>query len=91
MRGRFSDVALALILGLVLAACGSKLTAENLSKIQTGMSEDQVRAILGEPTEIETASFLGFSGTTWKYQQGKNEAQIVFVNGQVFQSRGNLK
>lgn len=81
----------ALALAILLIACGSKLTAENLAKVQTGMSEDQVRAILGTPSEIETASFLGVSGTTWLYKSGKNEAKIVFVNGQVFQSSGTLK
>ncbi len=85
----FLTCSLALL--LFLSGCGSRLTAENLGKIQTGMSEEQVRGILGKPTEIGTASFLGISGTTWSYKQGSSEAKIVFVNGQVFQSSGNLK
>lgn len=82
---------LTLSLSLLLIACGSSLTAENLAKIETGMSEDQVRAILGKPTEIETASFLGVSGTTWNYKKGSNQVKIVFINGQVFQTSGTLQ
>ena len=37
------------ILLLCLAACGSRLSQENFDKIHQGMSQKEVREILGEP------------------------------------------
>ena len=47
------------ILLLCLAACGSRLNQENFDKIRDGMSQKEVREILGEPVNAEGASFLG--------------------------------
>jgi outer membrane protein assembly factor BamE (lipoprotein component of BamABCDE complex) len=38
---------------ILLAAC-SKVTQENFARVQEGMSEQQVIAILGEPTSLKT-------------------------------------
>jgi outer membrane protein assembly factor BamE (lipoprotein component of BamABCDE complex) len=53
---------LVLVAALAIAAC-SKVTQENFAKIEEGMSEEQVIALLGSPTESNSVSILGVSGT----------------------------
>jgi hypothetical protein len=67
---------------LLLAAC-SKVTQENFSRIQDGMSEQEVMAILGSPTESSSGSILGISGTASKWTGGDATITIRFVNGKV--------
>jgi SmpA / OmlA family len=67
---------------LLLAAC-SKVTQENFAKIQDGMSEQEVTAILGSPTESSSGSILGISGTASKWAGGDATITIRFVNGKV--------
>ena len=67
---------------LLLAAC-SKVTQENFAKIQDGMSEQEVTAILGSPTESSSGSILGISGTSSKWADGDAMISISFVNGKV--------
>ena len=67
---------------LLLAAC-SKVTQENFAKIQDGMSEQEVMAILGSPTESSSGSILGISGTSSKWATGDATITIRFVNGKV--------
>jgi uncharacterized protein YcfL len=71
----------------VLAACMiagcSKVTQESFLKIQDGMSEQEVIALLGAPTESNSVNVLGVSGTASRWVG--NDAVIVvrFVNGKV--------
>ena len=51
--------ALALAAALFLGACGSKVSLENFERIQTGMTQKEVVAILGEPTETSVVSIAG--------------------------------
>ena len=74
--------ALAFAAVLLLAAC-SKVTQENFAKIQDGMSEQEVTAILGGPTESSSGSILGISGTSSKWTGGDATITIHFVNGKV--------
>jgi uncharacterized membrane protein len=67
---------------LLLAAC-SKITQENFDRIQDGMSEQEVAAILGSPTETSSGSILGISGTSSKWAGGGAVIMIRFVNGKV--------
>jgi hypothetical protein len=67
---------------LLLAAC-SKVTQENFAKIQDGMSEQEVAAILGSPTESSSGSILGMSGTSSTWSGGDSTITIRFVNGKV--------
>jgi hypothetical protein len=67
---------------VLLAAC-SKVTQENFAKIQDGMSEQEVTAILGSPTESSSGSILGISGTASKWAGGDATITIRFVNGKV--------
>lgn len=74
-----------LLLALALAAVAacSKVTQENFAKVQEGMSEQEVIALLGEPTESNSVNVLGISGTTSRWASGDAEITIRFVNGQV--------
>jgi hypothetical protein len=74
--------ALAFAAVLLLAAC-TKITQENFAKIQDGMSEQEVTAILGSPTESSSGSILGISGTSSKWTGGDAVITIRFVNGKV--------
>ena len=74
--------ALALAAVLLLAAC-SKVTQENFAKVQDGMSEQEVRALLGEPSESSSAQILGVSGTSSRWVAGDTVITVRFVNGKV--------
>jgi hypothetical protein len=67
---------------LLLAAC-SRVTQDNFAKIQDGMSEQEVTAILGSPAETSSGSLLGISGTSSKWAGGDAVITIQFVNGKV--------
>ena len=66
----------------LLAAC-SKVSQENFAKVQTGMTEQEVTAILGSPTESTTRELLGVSGTSSVWRSGDAEINIRFVGGKV--------
>jgi hypothetical protein len=67
---------------LLLVAC-SKVTQENFSKIQDGMSEQEVAALLGAPTESNSVNVLGVSGTSSRWVSGDAVISVRFVNGKV--------
>jgi hypothetical protein len=82
---------LALALAVVLTGCGPKLTSENLEKVKNGMTQQEVRSILGKPTREETANLLGLSGTTWVYEQGGAKVTLSFVNDGVIHKEGTFQ
>ena len=67
---------------LSLAAC-SKVTQENFGKVQNGMTEQEVIAILGNPTESTSRDVLGITGTSSRWASGDAEITIRFVGGKV--------
>ena len=73
-----------------LAAC-SKLTQDNLEKIHNGMTTDEVKAILGDPTSSSSGSFLGQSGTEYVYHTDKSDVKIDFVNDKVIATGGSFQ
>lgn len=73
-----------LLLSAFLTACGGGLTQDQFNKIETGMTEEQVKALIGSPGKIDGGSALGVSGATYIYKEGKITASVVFVNGKVF-------
>jgi hypothetical protein len=79
---KIRTLAFALLLSLSIAAC-SKLTQENFSKIQEGMSEQEVVALLGSPTESNSVTLLGVSGTASRWVGRDAVITVRFVNGQV--------
>ncbi len=81
-------------LSLLLLGCGSALTLnqQNLDKVQTDMSQNDVRAILGAPTESKTdpIPIVGGTQTTYTYRNDHSEVVIVFKNDQVKEKHGNF-
>jgi hypothetical protein len=76
---------------LLVAAC-SRLTEENLQKVQNGMTTTEVKAILGEPTSSATSNALGIiSGTTYTYHTSSSDVKITFVNDKVIATEGEFK
>lgn len=73
---------IALCLALALAAC-SKVTQDNYARIQDGMTEQEVHAILGKPAESSSVTILGLSGTSSKWTADGAVITIQFANGKV--------
>jgi hypothetical protein len=78
MRLRFFALAAAVL----IAAC-SKVTPDNFAKIQEGMSEQEVMALLGSPTESNSINVLGVSGTASRWAARDAVISVSFVNGKV--------
>lgn len=87
---RLISVLFVALFTVLLAGCGSKLTVDNLNKVENGMTEPQVKGILGSPTHVETGSALGVTATTYHYKSGDKEVTVVFVNGKVMSKSGSL-
>lgn len=77
-----------LLAAILVAACGSRLSLENYSKIHTGQTFDEVKQILGDPARCDEA--LGVRSCVWgDEQRGIN---VNFLAGQVvLHSARNLK
>lgn len=73
-------IALAAVL---LAACGTKLSAENFGRIQTGMTQQEVIAVLGEPTETSSVNIAGVSGGMATWKDGDTVISVQFLNDKV--------
>jgi len=83
-------------LSLVLLGCGGgsplTLNQDNLNKVQDNMSQNDVRAILGAPTESKTdpIPIVGGTQTTYTYRNDKSQVVIVFKNDQVMEKHGSF-
>jgi hypothetical protein len=73
-----------------LIACGSKLNAENLNKVKNGMSQVEVKSILGKPDGVETSEILGLKNVSYLYQNGSNKVNINFINDTVISKHGSF-
>ncbi len=82
-RRRLAQSALALAAAALLAACGSKISAENFERIQSGMAQKDVIALLGEPTETSNVSIAGLSGGMATWRDGNTVISVQFVNDKV--------
>ncbi len=63
----------------LLAGCASRVTQENFDKIKTGMTREQVIAILGEPT----TSYQGIA--SWQERSSTKMITITFAEGKVME------
>jgi len=80
-----------LAVALLLVAC-SKVTEDNFAKLTDGMSETEVRSILGAPAETSSMSLGGLSGTSMVWRDKNAEIRVQFFNNQLKLkdfSRGN--
>ena len=71
------------ILLLCLAACSARLSQENFDKIHQGMSQKEVREILGDPVDTEGHSFLGLSSGEAVWKDDKTVITVHFLNDKV--------
>jgi hypothetical protein len=79
----FHILTLLFLLVLLLAACGSKINEGNYAKIEIDMTEEQVRSLLGEPTESSSINVAGLSGTSLKWVGKEGTINVQFLNGKV--------
>ena len=87
------SLAIAMLVGLnacdkagnpVVPVIKTKLTAENIAKVQPGMNRTQVEALLGPPTTVgETKKFPFFSKTDVTYVEGKDSLKVTYKNDEV--------
>ena len=80
---RFRRAAVLLATAFFLAACGSKVSAENFERIADGMSRKEVVAILGEPAETSSVSIGGLSGGMATWRDGNAVISVQFLNDKV--------
>src|SRR5258708_6715413 len=71
------------VLLLFLAACGARLSQENFDKVREGMSQKEVREILGEPVDASGASLLGLSSGEAVWKDDKTTITVHFLNDKV--------
>ena len=76
------------LLGCLLAACGSPLTMDNYNKLKVGQSYEDVKKIIGEPARCD--EMIGILTCVWGDEQ--KGISIGFAVGQVMLlSAKNLK
>ncbi len=75
------DIAV-LLTTFMLAAC-SELNEANFSRLQVGMSFEEVRGILGQPAGCDEA--LGLRSCRW----GDDDRWVAFVGGRVAVTAAN--
>ena len=61
----------ATVMATRLLAIKTKLTADNVAKIQPGMTRTQVEALLGPPNSTETKDFLSSRRRTQRISKAK--------------------
>lgn len=84
----FRRYTILVVAGVVLAACGSKVSLENYGKLRTGQSYEDVTQILGDPARCD--EILGIRTCVWGDEQ--RGISVNFVAGQVMLlSAKNLK
>ncbi|MCP4745943.1 MAG: hypothetical protein GY874_07350 [Desulfobacteraceae bacterium] len=66
------------VLLFAIVSCG-KVNVENFGKIENGMTYDQVKGILGDPTNCE--SMPGAKRCVW--QSGEKKIEIKFLTDKV--------
>lgn len=67
----------------VLVACSSRVNQDNFDQIQTGMTFEEVKSILGKPDESSSASFGTISGGTATWKHDNTVVTVQFVNDKV--------
>jgi len=87
LRSGIGSTLMILAVCLFLTGCGggggnAKVTEENAKKINTGMSEKEVKDILGEPSDTnQPPNHPEMKALTWK--NGNNAITVTFKDGKV--------
>jgi len=82
-RSSVRNAIAAALAALLFAACGSKVSAENFERIRNGMTQKEVVAILGEPTETSAIGIGGLSGAMATWRDGHTAISVQFLNDKV--------
>ena len=69
----------------VLTGC-SRVNAETMSKVKSGMSIDQVTSLLGPPARILETDSTVTTGKVYIYPSDRGEGHVIFVNDTVFKA-----
>jgi hypothetical protein len=72
-----------LLLLLALVACGSKINEANFDKIKKDMTQEEVYALLGQPTESSSLRIGGLSGSSSTWTSEEATISIQFLNEKV--------
>ncbi len=75
----------ALLMLMTLAGC-SKLSMDNYQQLKTGMSYDEVTAIIGKPNSCEEA--LGTRSCIWGDDQTQIKAAFLAEKAMLFSHQG---
>ena len=68
----------------------TKLTAENIAKIQPGMTRTQVENLIGPPNTSETKDFTIFKKTNATYLEGKDSLVVTYKNEEVQEKKSTI-
>jgi hypothetical protein len=70
---------------LLIPACGSKISKENFEKVKTDMTEAEVVAIMGPPTQaVEApAAGQGMIAKVLHWKLGNDVFMVTILNGKV--------
>lgn len=71
------------LLALILAACGPRVSQENYEQIKNDMSAAEVNRILGEPTDASSFAIGDLSATTAKWVGKTHTITVTFANEKV--------
>lgn len=63
--------------------CGSKVTPDNYAKINVGMTEAEVKNILGSPTKSESKDTLLGPGSEDVWKDGDKTITVLLIGGKV--------
>jgi len=75
----------------LLSACGNSLTPDNFSLVKNGMTEQEVKDLIGKPSGVKNDEMLGLSSTVYTYKKGDTEAKVGFINGKVTHKSGKFE
>ncbi len=66
------------------------MNRSNYDQIHTGMSKQEVRALLGPPTSENTEDKVIYKRSTWRYIQGDRYINLTFKNDELDSKDTNL-
>ncbi len=64
----------------LLVACADPINRENYAHIKTGMSQQEVFDLLGEPDEFQSVELGELSGGTAHWSGEQNTISVTFTN-----------
>ena len=68
----------------------SKIDRANYDQIREKMSKEEVKAILGPPTSMNTEDKIIYRRTTWRYTEGDKYINLTFKNDEPDSKDTNL-